>query len=99
MNPENFINNPVVAEPVSNPTISVKYAGFWIRWVANVIDGFVIGAVFLLVSLFQVIFVHAPTDTAQEIVQSVVSMIAKMVLTWVYFVWMTDSYGATLFIF
>ena len=96
MNPESTIINPVVTEPVSSAAVSVKYAGFWIRWVANIIDGFVLGTLFLLVSIFQVIFVHAPSDLAQEIIQGIVSMVVKVVLTWVYFVWMTDVYGATL---
>ncbi len=96
MNPEGTIIDPVVSKPVSDVTISVKYAGFWIRWVANMIDGFILGALFLLLSILQVFFVHAPSNLAQEIVQSIVSMVVRVVLTWVYFVWMTDVYGATL---
>ena len=87
MNPESTIINPVANEVAPSNTVSVKYAGFWIRWVANMIDGFVVGALFLLVSLFQVFSVHA---------QGFTFMIAKVVLSWVYFVWMTDVYGATL---
>ena len=88
MNPETVTVAPL-------PT-SVKYAGFWIRWVANIIDGLVVGFFVVGVSLLQGLFIHPSTDITRQAYQNGVFLLFKMVLAWSYYVWMTDSYGATL---
>jgi uncharacterized RDD family membrane protein YckC len=65
------------------PTPQVKYAGFWIRYVANFVDGLV-----LIIPQVIVSFILGST--------SPISKISGLLVSWIYFIWMTNSYQATL---
>jgi len=87
-------------EPVSSDQI--KYAGFWIRYVANIIDGFLIGILFFIIGIIIGIIIIAVNGL--EAVKGfhlskgadIAVRIIGMVVGWIYFVWMTKKYQATL---
>lgn len=78
------------------PIAPIKYAGFWIRYVAFVVDGFVlIIPSFLLGIIYGIILAvlgvqkeYTPTETA--------GFVISYVLTWIYYVLMTHYKQATL---
>ncbi len=75
--------------PQEAQTTQVKYAGFWIRWIANFIDGLVLIIPTIIVGLI----IKFTTFGA---VQSVFISISGLLVSWIYFVWMTNKYQATL---
>lgn len=87
-------NQPVAASaPVASvPVSGVKYAGFWIRWVARFVDGLIVG-----IPVFIVQLVVAGSIVGQ-IKQggSIVPILASIVVGWLYFILMTHYKGATL---
>lgn len=66
----------------------VKYAGFWIRWVANFIDGFVL----IIPNIIASLIIKFSTF---GIFQSVLTSISGLLVSWIYFVLMTNKYQAT----
>ena len=78
---------------VSAPA-TVKYAGFWIRWVAFMVDSLIlfipIGAVQFLSSF--VLAGAGVSLTGENLAMSVIYML----IVWIYFSWMTFAKGATL---
>lgn len=65
----------------------LKYAGFWIRLVAVMVDGLVLFAASFLVGLFM------PTNIQET------GLLGRVIFTligWVYYVWMTNSTQSTL---
>ena len=76
------------------PTTQVKYAGFWIRFVAIMVDGLVLDlpiglAQFALRSAF-------PSVALSQWTAFIVGYLAYLSITWIYFTWMTYAVGATL---
>lgn len=69
--------------------IPVKYAGFWIRWVANFIDGLVLMIPGIIVSLI----IRFATG---GVTQSILGSISSLLVSWAYFILMTNKYQATL---
>ena len=75
-------------------SIPQKYAGFWIRFVANVIDGWVVslgvGIIGIIVGIL-LASVSMPSN-----VTSFIFTIVNSLLVWMYFILMTHFKGATL---
>lgn len=77
--------NPVLVDEMRSET-EVKYAGFWIRFVAVVIDGIIISVVsFILVAIMN--------GLAGDFYGA---KFFGYVITWGYYIFMTDRYQATL---
>jgi uncharacterized RDD family membrane protein YckC/type II secretory pathway pseudopilin PulG len=73
--------------------VQIKYAGFWVRWIAGIIDGMILGVVnVLLGALIGVALANAPQTTAVQAISSVVGLLAS----WIYHIAMTNTYQATL---
>ncbi|KKP58210.1 MAG: RDD domain containing protein [Candidatus Moranbacteria bacterium GW2011_GWF1_34_10] len=83
---------PLVSEPVTNnenvSQSQVKYAGFWIRFVAVIIDGII------------VFFISLPLIVIFKFVLSIESSgflnLLSSLISWGYYIYMTDKYQATL---
>lgn len=78
----------------ASPTGEVKYAGFWIRWVAVLLDGFIFVILIYLNVLLQLIlsgFIHEKNSSIFYLVGYL--PIPIMV---VYYIFMTNKYQATL---
>lgn len=83
---------PLVSEPVldveSVSQSPVRYAGFWIRFVAVIIDGII------------VFFISLPIIVIFKFVLSIESSgflnLLSSVISWGYYIYMTDKYQATL---
>lgn len=70
--------------PVAQAVVQIKYAGFWIRYVAAFIDGIIVS----LLITFSVVTLLQPYPTLIEV--------AKILVSFVYYIWMTSEYQATL---
>ncbi|HEX8974327.1 MAG TPA: RDD family protein [Patescibacteria group bacterium] len=77
-----------IVAPVSQAA-EVKYAGFWIRLLATIIDLFLPGIVGVILG-FVVLYI-SPKSTG-----SIYLTITKLIIIWVYYIWMTNKYQATL---
>ncbi len=90
----NMNTAPASAAPMNEvPMAPVKYAGFWVRYVAYVVDSLILFIPNLIVSLvvgLLALSIFGPT--AARIVQ----YIAEFLVIWIYFVLMTYYAGATL---
>ena len=82
------------------PGAYVKYAGFWIRWVAAIIDGLVLGVVTIPLSLWWISAADWTTTSGGFQVHwqgaAFVPLILLWVIQWGYYTIMTGAYGATL---
>ena len=82
--------NPAGAVPVA----PVKYAGFWIRWVALIIDALVVGVGGFFVGVFLgILLMVAGVNLSSS---KVIGNILGVLLSWLYFCLMTYYKGATL---
>lgn len=68
--------------------MEVKYAGFWIRYVANVIDSLVLAIPQMIVGVIM--------GVGGVSSKSSFPMAISMLVTWIYFIFMTEKYQATL---
>jgi len=68
----------------------IKYAGFWIRWVANLIDALVLLIPSILAALIIKKFI------ASVNVRLILDGVSGLLFSWVYFILMTRKYQATL---
>lgn len=83
---------PQVSEPVmSGENVSqmpVRYAGFWIRFVAVIIDGIIVFFISLpIIVIFKFVL---------DIESSGFLNLLSSVISWSYYIYMTDKYQATL---
>jgi uncharacterized RDD family membrane protein YckC len=74
---------PVLTQP------QIKYAGFWIRFAASFVDG-------LVLLIPQMIVSGIMTVTNFGAMQKVAANVASLLVTWAYYVFMTNKYQATL---
>ncbi|MGH9712892.1 MAG: RDD family protein [Candidatus Acidiferrales bacterium] len=105
---------PSYASPVQpswTPQASTGYAGFWLRLVAYIIDGILVGAVFGVLGMFSLIFVgigslrtlmtdlNTPDAVLPAAFVSVLIIVGIVgtLATWLYYAYMESStYQATL---
>jgi uncharacterized RDD family membrane protein YckC len=78
---------PSAMPTTSNPGSEIKYAGFWVRFVAGTIDGFVL----LIPSILLALFLNITLKNNSELIVN----IASVILTMIYYVWMTNKDRAT----
>ena len=88
------------SEVASNQTTEIRYAGFWIRYVAVFIDGLVIGIpvwITYFVSAF-VLISSVGIDNIKNIsfLTKILVQFPGTLIAWIYYVLMTKKYGATL---
>lgn len=88
-------NNVAVPVPQYNQSVpTIKYGGFWVRWVAYMADAIIlIIPVSLLKFLGAFVFLGASASTTT--VDNIGSII-NILVVWVYFILMTNYKGATL---
>jgi hypothetical protein len=91
------IGAPITAVPTPSgtmPNVPLKYAGFWVRWVAVVVDSLVliIPTALIQIAVGLILAGYKPTPTTFSIVGALVST----VVSWAYFSWMTYNKGSTL---
>lgn len=77
---------------VAPATVPLKYAGFWIRWIAAMVDGLVLGAGGFLAGFL----VELVISGAIERVNNLVGQFISILISWIYYVWMTNSTQSTL---
>lgn len=80
----------VPPETIAAPVVGIKYAGFWVRYVANIIDGLVL--MIPLIAIDLVLFFLA----GNNITFKILVYFLNYLITWTYFVGMTYAYQATL---
>lgn len=71
-------------------TTQIKYAGFWIRWVAGFIDGIITVAIGVVIGILLAIL-----GIGKGTILNIVSPL-RYILGWGYFIFMTYKYEATL---
>ena len=87
------IGSGQVAAPVQGvPTAPVKYAGFWIRAVAMILDGLILMIPIALVQLALFFAFKLERNLAYNIISSA----SGMLITWTYAIAMINSSGSTL---
>lgn len=69
-----------------NQPKQVKYAGFWIRFVAAIIDS-------LVLMIPQIVVSGVLSITLRD---NLISQLASYLVMWTYYIWMTNKYQATL---
>lgn len=95
------INRQNVNQVDQAPVVpSIKYAGFWIRWIANFIDGIVVGIPLLIIFL-PIGFILAASmgsDKAAGLPWPINLSIRLLeaIIGWTYYIFMTNRYQATL---
>lgn len=84
--------------PVPPATEQVKYAGFWVRWAANFIDGLVLIVPSIIISfLVTISLINTQTPgTVLFVFGYALNYILSLGVSWGYFVYMTNKYHATL---
>ncbi|HEX7455995.1 MAG TPA: RDD family protein, partial [Candidatus Nanoarchaeia archaeon] len=92
--------------PVAQTKVTGEYAGFWIRLLAAIIDGFILGIIgFIIMAIFGGLFgtamVTAPEEPSVVTTSFLAGIFGTMqLLLWAidiaYFVGLTGTYGATL---
>jgi uncharacterized RDD family membrane protein YckC len=76
------------------PVTTIKYAGFWVRWVAIMVDGLIL---LIPVSLAQfIVGIALVSFSLSTATIKIISSLIYMLVSWIYFSWMTYSEGATL---
>lgn len=83
--------NTVNPSSVAVPVAPIKYAGFWIRWVASMLDGFIVGAIGFVISILLVIILVV---FGIKIKESPFRFLGY-IISWGYFIFMTYKYEAT----
>lgn len=83
--------NAVNPSSVVVPVAPVKYAGFWIRWAASMLDGFIVGAMGFVVGILLGIILAVFGIKIKESPFRFLSYI----ISWSYFIFMTYKYEAT----
>jgi len=79
-----------------NQAVVLKYAGFWIRFVAAVVDGVILWTVFtIFYAILLALGVFAPTSGV-FVITSWIKLILFFVAPFLYFIIMTSRYQATL---
>lgn len=79
----------------------IKYAGFWVRYIANVIDGLILSipiGIIVLLLLFLFAWPLIPAGGKQPNVSPWINIMIRLVaalLGWCYFIIMTKKYQAT----
>lgn len=73
----------------------VKYAGFWIRWVAVFIDGIVVTVVAIPI-MIAFYFLSGGTFSGKDSDMPVGFNFLGYIISWSYYIFMTDKYQATL---
>jgi uncharacterized RDD family membrane protein YckC len=77
----------------------MKYAGFWIRLAAIIIDGFILIIPILIVGFvsgMSMALIGMSESDVEKISSSFLPSVIGAMLVWVYYVFMTYKYGATL---
>ncbi len=77
------------------PTAPIKYAGFWIRFVALMVDSVILFLPSLIFSSF-LGFITIALGLSGNMGFSIFQSFLSMILYWVYFILMTHYVGATL---
>jgi len=72
----------------------VKYAGFWIRWVAVFIDGIVVTVVAIPI-MIAFYFLSGGTFSGKDADMPVGFNFLGYIISWSYYIFMTDKYQAT----
>jgi len=96
----------VTKDPTAQSAVTGEYAGFWIRLLAAIIDGFILGIIgFIIMAIFGGLFgtamVTAPEEPSVVTTSFLAGIFGTMqLLLWAidiaYFVGLTGTYGATL---
>ncbi|MGW8185027.1 MAG: RDD family protein [Candidatus Moraniibacteriota bacterium] len=73
----------------------VKYAGFWIRWVAVFIDGIVVSVIAIPIMIV-FYFLSGGTFSGKDSDMPVGFNFLGYIISWSYYIFMTDKYQATL---
>lgn len=76
-------------------TSQVEYAGFWIRFAANFVDGLIIFVPCMTLVIIAGLVIGADNINNSGLLDVVVRLIS-MFIGWIYFVYMTHKYNATL---
>ncbi|MFM8622340.1 MAG: RDD family protein [Holophagaceae bacterium] len=77
-----------MTKDTNNLVLETKYAGFWLRFVALIIDYVILG--------FAAFFMDAGLSLSFESdLETEFSEMIAFLLTWFYFAWMESQYGAT----
>ncbi|MDD5165258.1 MAG: RDD family protein [Candidatus Pacebacteria bacterium] len=89
-------HNPVAPTgTVPTPPVNVKYAGFWVRFVAIMVDSLIIAIPIAMTQfLLGLILIKNPGSATQT--AGALSYVVSLLLTWTYFTLMTYYSGATL---
>lgn len=78
-----------------NSNGEVKYAGFWIRWVAVILDGIIVNVAWAVVAIPLGIASYSMTGAESNPVFNSLSLLMYP-LMWAYYIFMTNKYQATL---
>lgn len=79
-----------------SPTGEVKYAGFWVRWVAVFLDGIIVNVAYgIVVAPIFVVVGFSTASTEDNPMLSLASFIMYPI-AWAYYIFMTNKYQATI---
>ncbi|MDX9913801.1 MAG: RDD family protein [Candidatus Moranbacteria bacterium] len=86
---------PIQPMAVASGMPQVKYAGFWIRWVAVFIDGIVVSVIAIPIMIV-FYFLSGGTFSGKDSDMPVGFNFLGYIISWSYYIFMTDKYQATL---
>jgi uncharacterized RDD family membrane protein YckC len=89
------VDSQILQVPIANDNnvVQVRYAGFWIRWVAVFIDGIIVSIVVIPVAIAFAFINYSELDLLED--SYGVNFIGYLI-AWGYYIFMTDKYQATL---
>jgi uncharacterized RDD family membrane protein YckC/Tfp pilus assembly protein PilE len=88
--------NTVSAPMNSAPVAPVKYAGFWIRYVALIVDSLILFIPNVIIQFIFAFILVSAGFASTSITTRIISELVNLLVFWIYFVAMTYGAGATL---
>ncbi len=86
----NFVPVVPIAIPVDEANV-LKYAGFWVRFAAAIVDGFIINISTLILNIILMLALGSKNQG-----YSILSLVCSFGVLWGYNIWLINSYQATL---
>ena len=87
---------PTPIQSATAPTPQVKHAGFWIRFVAIMVDGLVINIAGTILAFIFGMVLAIPGSGNPEKIITIFAYVVAILGSWAYYIIMTHRYGATL---
>ncbi len=92
--------NGTSSSSAAMPQPPVKYAGFWVRYVAAAVDGIILAVPIIIIEFVlgasTITTINSSATMSPNIAAQFTGTAINLLVTWIYYVFMTNAFGATL---